>query len=265
MDVTSPDGAHVTVIEEGHGRPILIVHPGGATSSSWALVARRLARRFRVLRFDRRPYRVPPEVEESATMANEVGDVLAIGEAVDDKVLLVGHSSGAVVALEAALASPWRFAGMVLYEPPVAVAGPLGGEALRRAQAALEAGDPGLALSIHLTDIVGVPRRTVRLMALIPPVRRRTAMFAAGQIRDDANLEALGVGIDRYGRIDVPAVLIGGARSPQHLRDRLDALAGVLPQLTSVAILEHHGHLANAFAPGKLAAIIEEFAGAVMP
>jgi hypothetical protein len=30
MEVTSADGTNVTVIEEGNGRPILIVHPGGA-------------------------------------------------------------------------------------------------------------------------------------------------------------------------------------------------------------------------------------------
>jgi pimeloyl-ACP methyl ester carboxylesterase len=71
MNVTSTDGTQVTVTEEGHGRPILIVHPGGGTSSSWTLVARRLATRFRVLRFDRRPYRLPGQVGPTATMENE--------------------------------------------------------------------------------------------------------------------------------------------------------------------------------------------------
>jgi pimeloyl-ACP methyl ester carboxylesterase len=193
-----------------------------------------------------------------------VSDVLAVAEAVDDLVLLVGHSSGAVVALEAALASPSRFAGMVLYEPPVAVTEPLGGDALVRARAALEAGDPGLALRIHLSDIVEVPRLVVRLMSLFPPVRRQTIKFAPGQITDDTNLESLGVGIDRYAQLDVPAVLLGGARSPRHLGVRLAALARVLPHVDSVVTFRRQGHLANAFAPGKVARVIENFADTVM-
>jgi pimeloyl-ACP methyl ester carboxylesterase len=58
-DVTSADGTHIAVTDEGHGQPILIVHPSKRTSSSWTRVARILAKRFRVLRFDRRPYRRP--------------------------------------------------------------------------------------------------------------------------------------------------------------------------------------------------------------
>jgi alpha-beta hydrolase superfamily lysophospholipase len=39
-------------------------------------------------------------------------------------VALAGHSSGAVVALEALAAEPGVFAGAVLYEPPVATGPP---------------------------------------------------------------------------------------------------------------------------------------------
>ena len=60
-------------------------------------------------------------------MENEASDVLAAGAAAGELILLVGHSSGAVVALEAALASPPRFAGLVLCEPFLAVTAPLGG------------------------------------------------------------------------------------------------------------------------------------------
>jgi pimeloyl-ACP methyl ester carboxylesterase len=263
MDVASPDGTHFTVTVDGQGPSILIVHPGGGTASSWTLVARRLATDHRVLRFDRRPYRDPGHPDPAATMENEVRDVLAIADAMDVPILLVGHSSGAVVALEAALASPAAFVGMVLYEPPVSVTAPLGGEALVRAQAALENGDLGLAMRIHLIEIVQVPRRTVRLTSLLPPVRRQSMKFAEGQIRDDSNLESLGVGIDRYQQLDVPALLLGGARSPSHLGFRLDALASVLPNVHSVVILRHQGHLANAFAPGKVARTIGRFADTV--
>jgi pimeloyl-ACP methyl ester carboxylesterase len=126
MDVASADGTHFIATVVGRGRPIVIVHPGGGSSSSWRRVAELLAADFRVFRFDRRPYRIPGAVGRRATIADEVSDVAAIVAEVGERVLLVGHSSGAVIALEAAIVSRARFAGLVLYEPPVAVTTPLG-------------------------------------------------------------------------------------------------------------------------------------------
>ena len=260
FEVASDDGTRFAVTDEGEGRPILIVHPGGGTSQAWTLVARRLTARFRVLRFDRRPYRPLSGERPIESMAGEVADVLAVASAVQQQLVLVGHSSGAVVALEAAIASPEAFTGLVLYEPPVAVSSPLGGDALRRAQAAIGRDEPGLAMKIHLREIVCVPGYQVALLRLFVPLWGRMKQVAASQIADDAALESLGVGIDRYRNLNVPTLLLGGARSPRHLRMRLDALGRVLPRVDSVIILERQGHIANVRAPSKLASIIEGFA-----
>jgi pimeloyl-ACP methyl ester carboxylesterase len=260
IEVASDDGTRFAVTDEGEGRPILIVHPGGGTSQAWTLVARRLSARSRVLRFDRRPYRSVVGETSMESMAGEVADVLAVASAVHERLLLVGHSSGAVVALEAAIASPEAFAGLVLYEPPVAVSSPLGGDALRRAQQALERGEPGRAMTIHLREIVRLPGYQVTLLRLCLPLWSRIKRVAASQIADDAELESLGVGIDRYRDLNVLTLLLGGARSPRHLRERLDSLRKVLPRVDSVIILERQGHIANVRAPSTLAAIIEGFA-----
>ena len=74
-----------------------------------------------------------------------------------------------------------------------------------------------------------------------------------------------GVGIERYARLGVPALLLGGARSPEHLRVRLGKLAAVLPDVRSVVILSRQGHIASDRAPAKVASIVESFADAVMP
>ena len=264
MEVVSADGFRIPVTEQGHGRPILIVHGGGGPSASWARVAGHLTTRFRVLRFDRRTYCRPGGAEPTATMENEVNDVLAVAAAAGEPAVLVGHSSGAVVALEAALASPVQFAGMVLYEPPVAVTEPLGGDALVRAKAALAAGDPGRAMQIHLREIVRAPGLFAALLPLVGPLWRQVTMFAPGQLADDVNLESLGVGIRRYAALSVPALLLGGARSPKHLSARLNALAAELPNVDSVVILPRQGHQANEWTPGKVAHVIEPFADRVL-
>lgn len=206
--VDGADGRPITVTDEGQGPAVLLLHPGSADRSSWAGVA----------------------------------------AAVGGRPLLVGHSSGAVVALESALAAPAAFRAMVLYEPPVAVAEPVGGEALRR------------AITIHLREIVGAGRLGVAAMRLVPPLWRFERGHAAAQITDDEAIESLGVGVDRYAGLDLPVLLLGGGRSPAHLRARLDALAAVLPRLDSVVVLERQGHLATLTAPGKVAEVIAAFA-----
>src|SRR5262249_47462499 len=149
--------------------------------------------------------------------------------------------------------------GLVLYEPPVAVTEPLGGEALTRAREALDRGDPGRAMTIHMGDIVKM-RGLARFMRVFPPVRRALSRFAAGQIADDEALESGGVGLDQYAGITTPSLLLGGAKSPAHLRQRLAALARALPTVDSVVIMKGRGHTANQGAPQEVARIIAEFA-----
>ena len=94
----------------------------------------------------------------------------------------------------------------------------------------------------------------------MPPVWQVVRDHAPAQITDDEAIESLGVGLDRYARLDLPVLLLGGGRSPAHLRERLDALAAVLPRLDSVVVLPEQGHLANLRAPGEVAEVIAAFA-----
>jgi pimeloyl-ACP methyl ester carboxylesterase len=60
-------------------------------------------------------------------------------------------------------------------------------------------------------------------------------------------------------------LLLGGGRSPAHLRERLDALAAALPRPASVVVLEGQGHMANLRAPGEVAEVIAAFADRLGP
>nr|WP_246324358.1 alpha/beta hydrolase [Petropleomorpha daqingensis] len=238
----------------------MLVHAGGSTGAVWNPVAERLAGAFRVLVYDRPTYRTPRPVGGAEAVAAEVADLLTVAGAVDEPLLVVGHSSGAVVVLETALQQ--RFAGLLLYEPPVGR--PIDGEALRRARAALDRGDPREAMIIHARDIVGAHRLGVLVFRLLPFVGRPLLAHAAGQIADDEALESLGVGVDRYAAVDVPVLLLGGERSPAHLRAGLDALAAVLPRADPVEILAGQGHIATVRAPDQVAVVIAGFAGRVL-
>ncbi|WP_395729228.1 alpha/beta fold hydrolase [Nakamurella sp.] len=259
-EVSGPSGP-VTVVEQGAGPSVLIVHGGSGDVTAWAQVAGRLAGGFRVLRYTRPLYRVDPPPTGARAVAAEVGDLLAVARAAAAPVLLVGHSSGAVVALEAALAEPPTFRGLILYEPPLDVThSPAGSDALRRARAALDAGSPAEAMRIHLIDLVGMPADLIDQMLAHPQAQSFVTGVAAGQIADNEMLDALPVGLDRFAAVDVPTLLLCGENSPTHLIDRSGALAEVLPHPPRRVVLAGQTHGAEREDPDAVAAAIWAFA-----
>lgn len=231
---------------------------------SWERVAARLSSRFRVLRLHRRQYR--PDLKNGAgcTMAEEVEHVRALVQLVGRPMLVVGHSSGGVLALEALVTLPEAFAGAVLYEPPCVIGPLLGGEALTRAQAALSAGRPGKALAIFLRDIVRTPALAAWMSGALVPLVPRLRRLTPHQLDDCAAIDEVGLRLEAYSRIDVPVVLLGGERSPAHLGGRLDALEHVMPNTRRVR-LHRQGHAANNLAPARVAEIIAALGGEALP
>ncbi len=180
-----------------------------------------------MVRVQRRLYSGAP-ITLPHTMAMDAADVLAVADRLT-RPILVGHSSGAIAALEAAVASPASFAAMALYEPPLATSSPIAGEAGVRARAALDAGDAVGAMEIHMREIVCMPTEVVDAMFATPEIRAEFARVAAAQIADNEAIDALGVGIERYASVELPTLLIKGECSPAHLQRRLDELSSVLP------------------------------------
>jgi pimeloyl-ACP methyl ester carboxylesterase len=253
-----PDGTDVHARVNGRGPVLLVLHAARDDGSAWGRVADQLSDRFRVMRVQRRQHRL--DVDGPCSIRDEVADVRTIAAGTRAPIVLVGHSSGAVVALEAMVASPARFAGAVLYEPPVITGPLLGGDALARAQNAYLAGKPGRALAYFLRDIVRVRRVSARLVGAVTAAVPKRRAYVRPQLDDCAAIDELGERIDTYARIDLPVLLLGGSRSPRHLGERMDVLEQVLPKSKRV-ILRGQGHHANILAPKAVAAVIDRFAG----
>jgi len=117
------DPVALQVFEDGHGPPLVMLGGGTDGAAAFAPHARLLAKDFRVLRLQslriercqsKQP--LPPAYSikaESAALAQSL-DQLTIGEPVN----LVGHSFGALVALDFALDNPDRVRTLLLAEPP---------------------------------------------------------------------------------------------------------------------------------------------------
>ncbi|WP_229830486.1 alpha/beta fold hydrolase [Actinoplanes ianthinogenes] len=257
MRIAAGDGTEVLAASDGTGPGIVVLHGGMNDESAWRRVAERLTGRFQVVRMRRRRYRA--DLTPPPGLAAEVADTVALARSLGRPVLLVGHSSGAVVALEALLAEPAAFAGAVLYEPPVVTEQPLGGEAIRRAQAALAAGSPRRAIQIFLRDVVRLPPRTVWPIAALLAMVPRWRWMIPRQIDDNLAIDALGDRRAAYAGIRVPVLLLGGDRSPGHLADRLAALEAAIPGAERTT-MPGQGHGANLAAPAEVARIVAGFA-----
>jgi pimeloyl-ACP methyl ester carboxylesterase len=259
MTITSRDGTDVVVTTDGAGPTILVLHGGMSDESPWAKVATELAPQFQVLRIRRRLYRPELPADPATDYRLEVSDVAAVVATLTRPPLLVGHSSGAVVALEALVAMPDAFAGAVLYEPPipdVALGGP---DSLVRARAALDAGHTGRAVRIFLDETVRIGRPVSLLVGLMTRFVPELRTFGARQIDDWDAIVRLGPRLEEYAKIQTPTLLLTGDRSPAHLGERVRMLAAAMPQ-ASVEVLAGQGHGANDRAPKLVADHIAAFA-----
>lgn len=263
ISTRSTDGTSVHATAEGEGPAILIVGPGMDDGAGWQKVAARLSTRFRVVRLHRRRY----QLDIAATswpVAQEVDDVLAVAAVIGEPVLIVGHSSGGVVALEAMVASPSTFTGAVLYDPSILISTAEWRPAVDQAKAALAAGKPGKAMAIFLRDVIRMPPWAARLSGAYVAVNPTWRALTPRQIDDADAIDRLGVRLDTYAEVNVPTVLLSGKRGPAHLAERIDALAHTLPWAKKAA-LRGQGHSAHRSAPDEVAHVITTLATEVSP
>jgi pimeloyl-ACP methyl ester carboxylesterase len=93
----------------GPGPALVLIHGLASNLRIWDLVVSRLARRFRVVRYDQRGHGRSGDAEGDFSFGTLASDVAAVIEARGlDHPLVVGHSWGASVALEYAVRNPCR-------------------------------------------------------------------------------------------------------------------------------------------------------------
>lgn len=139
--VTSKDGTHIAFWCSGSGPPLVLVHGTSASHTRWAPVLGLLEQHFSVCAIDRRGRGESGDANAYA-IEREFEDVAAVVDALGESVHLLGHSYGAICALEAALLTQ-NIRTLILYEPPIPVEDvPIYPECIiERLQMLLDAGD----------------------------------------------------------------------------------------------------------------------------
>ena len=104
--------------EHGEGVPILLVPPAGATASTWGGAAADLARIGRVITYDRRGY-ARSGGEPARSMSTHTADAAALLESLGAApAVVVGVSSGAMIAVDLAVRRPDLVRAVVAHEGP---------------------------------------------------------------------------------------------------------------------------------------------------
>lgn len=117
-DVVDLVGPHVFVVSAGEGStPVVLISGLGDATLSWAPILPELARSCRVITYDRPGMGASPPVEgwrSLERMATETTDLLESLQ--EGPAVLVGHSLGGLVAVEACRRRPALIAGLVLVD-----------------------------------------------------------------------------------------------------------------------------------------------------
>ncbi len=159
---------HVEVT--GHGSPVLLVPGAGGDGRQYAGLADILAQNHTVIAYDRRNNgRSPRQHDWSETSVDQhADDALALLEALGTGSSVVfGNSTGALIALAAALKAPSLFTGVVLHEPAL-----LG--ILSKPDDAVGSVQPVIAAGVESGGLAGGAEAFVRFAAgdaagLLPP------------------------------------------------------------------------------------------------
>ena len=256
---TSKDGTKIAYDKLGHGPAVILVAGAMCSRSFWSgpELAKLLARSFTVYNYDRRgrgdsgdtrPYAVAREIEDIEALIDDAG-----GSA-----YLYGHSSGAALALEAALKLVNKVKKLAMYEAPYndnAEAQGAWKEYLKQLTEALAADRRGDAVVLFM-ELVKMPANQIEAMRHAPtwPIFEAIAPTLAYDhsaiLGEDASVPT-----KRAAIVTAPTLVMNGGASYAFMYDTAQALSKAIPH-AQLRTLEGQTHDVD---PNVLAPVLVEF------
>jgi pimeloyl-ACP methyl ester carboxylesterase len=249
--VTSADGTQLAVDRSGSGPPLVIVVGAFCDRSSSRPLAALLDSRFTVYEYDRRG-RGDSTDGQPWSAEREIEDLRAVIESVGTAPFVYGHSSGGILALEAAAAG----AGMrklVVYETPYTGDGSPGEAFAEQLDALVAEGRRDEAASRWLA-VTGAPAEAIEqirngpgwphMQALAHTLSRDLRLTNGGHVPDA-----------RFGRIDVETLALYGGVSAPWAPAAMERVVAAAPHAVARVVHgQHHAPAHEAIAP-----ILHEF------
>jgi len=246
--IESTDGTSIAFQRTGTGPALVLVVGAFCDRTSTASLTPLLAPHFTVYEYDRRGRGNSGAGGEYA-VEREIEDLAAVVAAAGGSAFGFGHSSGAVLALEAA-ARGVPLTRLALYEPPyTAPPGSAGDDAMLGAvRARLDAGDPDGAAEAFMAGAGGPPEQIAA--ARQSPWWPRMRALAPTLVHDLTLCNRGVVPRERLGRVAVPTLAISGGASPPWAARACDDVAAAVPGArTRVLEGQTHGAADDVLAP----------------
>jgi pimeloyl-ACP methyl ester carboxylesterase len=254
--ITSKDGTTIAFDQLGEGPAIILVAGAACDRAVDGPIADGLAQHFTVLNYDRRG-RGDSDDTPPYAVAREVEDIAALLDAAGGSASVLGLSSGAALAAEAA-AGGLPIDRLVMWEPPFST----DPEHRRRAEqyrqrlTELLAGDRRDDALAHFMTFVGLPAEAIAGVQQSP--YWQVGVGLAGTLAYDAAVMGDStIPADRYRAIGVPTLVLAGSESPEFLRRAAMEVAAAIPGARhDVLAGQDHNVAGEAIAP-----VIAAFAG----
>lgn len=232
----------------GRGSPILGIHGTPSSARLWVDAGEKLGRCGRCIVYDRRGFSRSerPQPFDRVDLADHVDDAAALLDALSaTPAVVIGRSTGGLIALEFARRFPDRVRALALLEPAVFTVDPEAtawADRLRHRVLQAASDDPNSAAEAVLRGTLGDD-----VWEFLPDELR--AMFTQAspaviaEIRGrglDLSKEPLRLGEAELAGIDRPTLLVSAEDSPGILRRVNDRLAQALPRAEMVRVTGGH-------------------------
>jgi pimeloyl-ACP methyl ester carboxylesterase len=245
--ITAPDGARIALHSTGNGPGIVVVHGGGVTIDMYRRLAAALADRFTVHLYNRRGRADAPPRIEPYTFDQDIDDLAAVLEHTGAG-NVIGHSSGGIIALKAALRLPVD--RLALYDAAVSIDGNFPSAWLEGAREAARAGHTARAMALTSAGInphMAATRLPLGLQIALCRLFLRTAIGRTmgdllAMTLDESQQVRLHDGpADRWAGVTAEVLLACGASGPHYYARSNEALARALPRARTL-VVPRSGH-----------------------
>lgn len=214
--ITSKDGTIIAFWKSGSGPPLLLIHGTTADHRRWSGILPELEQHFTVYAMDRRGRGASTDAQ-NYNILREAEDVAAVIENIDEPVFVLGHSYGAVCALESTLLTD-NIRRLVLYEPPIPTGIPMYPEKFPdRMQALIDSGSLEAALELFMREVVRMPEYELKKYRQLPmwKFRIKLAPTIPRELTIDRSYQFNSKQFEQY---QVPTLFLLGGDSPDLFR-----------------------------------------------
>ncbi len=239
--ITSKDGTTIGFRKSGSGPALLLVHGTTADHQRWSGILPVLEKHFTVYAMDRRGRGASTDASEYSIM-REAEDVAAVVKHIDEPVFVLGHSYGAVCALESSLLTD-NIRRLVLYEPPIPTGVPMYPEQFpERMQALIDKDSLEAALELFMTEVVRMPGHELKAYRALPmwKVRVKLAPTIPRELAIDRTYQ---FNPERFNEFQIPTLILLGGDSPGLFQRAVAVLESALKN-SAVVTLPGQQHIA---------------------